>query len=464
MATHLRDRRRACISSSRHYYDTAPETHYHRVAHCVRSSGQSSTTHYTRALGPKQVKVRSYHPETTFKTYGITGIDHPLSKRGIHASSSDAAKSFLVSETGTHSDEVAHRTGYTSNGISNEYFHQRLNGIRVANAVANVAIKGNNGNNVLSYAGGTSGTTSQSSPTNIYDYIRNPNLTPSEGPNPDAARTNVFYIANMYRYGFTEKTWNYQQDNRGLGGLGNDRVEIEVQSNYPGLITVPADGRPAKIYLGTWSQGDGAFQNDITVHELMHGVVGRLTGGGTAKCFTTTEAHGLDEGWADSHGLDEGWADAFPNLIQRTSAADRDFSIARWANGKNLRTYPYSTNKSVNPRMYGDAGTASDTLAIAELWAVLWHEITVSLIKERGFTSNLFDPRLTSGNTITLHLMIDGLIAQPCNPTFISARDAIIQADATRYNGANKCTLWKAFAKRGVGYGKSIFLTDSSRA
>ncbi|KDN45323.1 hypothetical protein RSAG8_04910, partial [Rhizoctonia solani AG-8 WAC10335] len=89
------------------------------------SSGQSSTTHYTRALGPKQVKVRSYHPETTFKTYGITGIDHPLSKRGIHDSSSDAAKSFLVSETGTHSNEVAHRTGYTSNGISNEYFHQR---------------------------------------------------------------------------------------------------------------------------------------------------------------------------------------------------------------------------------------------------------------------------------------------------------------------------------------------------
>jgi extracellular elastinolytic metalloproteinase len=52
--------------------------------------------------------------------------------------------------------------------------------------------------------------------------------------------------------------------------------------------------------------------------------------------------------------------------------------------------------------------------------------------------------------------MIDALISQPCNPTFINARDAVIQADANRYNGANKCTLWKAFAKRGLGYGASL--------
>ncbi|KAH7325305.1 Fungalysin metallopeptidase-domain-containing protein [Rhizoctonia solani] len=559
------------------------------------SPSQSSTTHHIRALGPNRVKVTSYHPESTFKTYGVTGTDHPLSKRGVNASTSDIARSFLASETGIQLDQVAHRTGHSSDGVSNEYFHQQYNGIRVANAVANVAIKDNkvisygvnfiaprsiaqantrlaredaihraesvtgakynlyplvleyfikdtgdavlaytvevqneethewysvhvdavngevvnivdfvhhltsyrvtpftsqdltdagfivatdpfdknaspngwhqygtttttstSGNNVLTYIGNTSGTTSQSSPTNIYDYIRNPNISPSEGLNPDAARVNVFYIANMvhdltYLYGFTEKTWNYQQDNRGLGGLGNDRLEIRVQSSSIGLINIPPDGRPAQVNLGAWSQGDGAFQNDVTLHELMHGVVGRLTGGGTAKCFTTTEAHGLNEGWAD----------AFPNLVQRTSAADRDFNIAKWANGKNLRTYPYSTSKLVHPRMYGDAATKSDVLAIAELWAVIWHEISVSLIKERGFTSNIFDPTLTSGNTVALHLMIDGLIAQPCNPTFINARDAIIQADANRYSSANKCLLWKAFAKRGLGYGATTTKTNS---
>lgn len=33
---------------------------------------------------------------------------------------------------------------------------------------------------------------------------------------------------------------------------------------------------------------------------------------------------------------------------------------------------------------------------------------------------------------------------------------AVIQADANRYAGANKCTLWTAFAKRGLGYGNIL--------
>jgi extracellular elastinolytic metalloproteinase len=80
---------------------------------------------------------------------------------------------------------------------------------------------------------------------------------------------------------------------------------------------------------------------------------------------------------------------------------------------------------------------------------------------------------LTAGNTVALHLFIDAFSLQPCNPTFITARagrfiisidicslliisiiTAIIQADANRYAGANKCTLWKAFAKRGLGNGE----------
>lgn len=43
----------------------------------------------------------------------------------------------------------------------------------------------------------------------------------------------------------------------------------------------------------------------------------------------------------------------------------------------------------------------------------------------------------------------------------VSARDAWIQADANRYAGANKCTLWRAFASRGLGVGAAGF-TDSS--
>ena len=57
----------------------------------------------------------------------------------------------------------------------------------------------------------------------------------------------------------------------------------------------------------------------------------------------------------------------------------------------------------------------------------------------------------SEGNIVYLHLFIDAFSLQPCNPTLPTARDAWIQADVNRYNGANKCILWNAFASRGLG-------------
>jgi extracellular elastinolytic metalloproteinase len=46
----------------------------------------------------------------------------------------------------------------------------------------------------------------------------------------------AFYVVNSihdisYLYGFTEAAFNFQNDNFGLGGKGNDRVTISVQSS-----------------------------------------------------------------------------------------------------------------------------------------------------------------------------------------------------------------------------------------
>lgn len=43
--------------------------------------------------------------------------------------------------------------------------------------------------------------------------------------------------------------------------------------------------------------------------------------------------------------------------------------------------------------------------------------------------------------------------SQPCNPNFVQARDAIIDADQALTGGANACPIWTAFAKRGLGQG-----------
>lgn len=41
--------------------------------------------------------------------------------------------------------------------------------------------------------------------------------------------------------------------------------------------------------------------------------------------------------------------------------------------------------------------------------------------------------------------------SQPCNPSFVQARDAIIDADVALTGGENACEIWRAFAKRGLG-------------
>ncbi|KAG6860550.1 hypothetical protein C0995_009944 [Termitomyces sp. Mi166 len=92
------------------------------------------------------------------------------------------------------------------------------------------------GNNAMSYQGGVTSLSAPSSPVLNFIYTQNPDISPTVAPNPDAARTNAFYIVNTlhdtwYRYGFTEAAFNFQADNFGKGGLGNDYVTIAVQSD-----------------------------------------------------------------------------------------------------------------------------------------------------------------------------------------------------------------------------------------
>lgn len=59
----------------------------------------------------------------------------------------------------------------------------------------------------------------------------------------------------------------------------------------------------------------------------------------------------------------------------------------------------------------------------------------------------------SSGNVAFMHLFIDGLSIQPCEPSFVTGRDAILQADQNRYSGDHFCIIWRVFASRGLGFG-----------
>ncbi|KAI8893623.1 Fungalysin metallopeptidase-domain-containing protein [Globomyces pollinis-pini] len=280
---------------------------------------------------------------------------------------------------------------------------------------------------------------------------------PTTEANKRAAIVNGFYLANVihditYQYGFTEAAGNFQNDNYGKGGNGGDQVLLNTQAsgtNNANFAT-PPDGQSGVMnmypFTLTTPKRDGSLDNGIPIHEYTHGISNRLTGGSRqGNCLQTTESGGMGEGWSDTVAM----------FLERKATDTRatDYTTGSYVinNPKGIRTVPYSTNMTTNPLQYNILNTRNEVHDIGEVWATILNEVYWNLVDKSGFSSNWYDATQLKGNIIALQLVIGGLKLQPCNPTLINARDAIIKADETYYAGANKCELWKAFAKRGLG-------------
>src|SRR6266545_184881 len=99
--------------------------------------------------------------------------------------------------------------------------------------------------------GGANGTLTFSFTT---DFSQPPNPRPQQttlaSVNQKAAVVNAFYWCNwmhdrLYGLGFTEAAGNFQQDNFGRGGTGNDAVLVDMQNGLEflgGSFSTPPDG------------------------------------------------------------------------------------------------------------------------------------------------------------------------------------------------------------------------------
>ncbi|KAI8055689.1 Fungalysin metallopeptidase-domain-containing protein [Syncephalis plumigaleata] len=56
----------------------------------------------------------------------------------------------------------------------------------------------------------------------------------------------------------------------------------------------------------------------------------------------------------------------------------------------------------------------------------------------------------------------DGIKLQPCRPSLLMARDAILLAEQLRTNGQYRCAIWTAFAKRGLGVDAKPVVTNAT--
>ena len=322
----------------------------------------------------------------------------------------------------------------------------------------------------------------QGSPFRVFD----PSLDITQNPSSytDAGTVQLFYWCNwvhdrLYELGFDEASGNFQKDNFGRGGLGNDAIQADAQDgsgfNNANFTPTP-DGVPGRIQMFVWNfsnpQLDGDFDSEVVIHEYVHGLSTRLVGGGVG--IGSLQAAGMGEGWSDFYAL--------ALLSEPGDDLDATYPFGAYVSFQlvglaenyyfGIRRYPYSTDLNKNPLTFKDIdpaqisphngvplspihafnpANAGEVHAQGEVWCAMLWDARAAIIRKHGYSA---------GNQLILQLVTDGMKLSPPNPTFTQARDAIILADQVNNQGVNYGDLWAAFARRGLGF--SALSSDTS--
>jgi hypothetical protein len=204
---------------------------------------------------------------------------------------------------------------------------------------------------------------------------------------------------------------------------------------------------------------DGDFDNGIIAHEYGHGISTRLAGGSNnSNCLTNKDQMG--EGWSVWFAL---MMQLKPGDVGSAKRGIGTFVSSQANDGLGIRDYQYSTDREVNPMTYGftnnfqsvDANGVEQTSVhgVGSVWATMLWDLTWAYINKYGYDDNKYTGN--GGNNKLMRIVLDGIKLQPCSPTFVDARNAIIAADQAITGGKDFCMIWEVFAARGLGLNAS---------
>jgi hypothetical protein len=342
------------------------------------------------------------------------------------------------------------------------------------------------------------GTQASGSPFRVFSSAWNPPPGGSDAPSAAEARRGAviqqFYIMNwyhdeLYRLGFTEQARNFQANNFGRGGVGNDRISAEGQDvsfvNNANFGTGP-DGNRGKMQMfvfdGASPDRDGTADAEIMIHEVTHGTSNRLHS--NAGGLTSPMSRAMGEGWSDFYAhcmLSEpgdplngtyslsgylllnafgavGTANyyygirRFPKAIMSATGGpqNRPFNPLTFAD---IDQPELNTSDGAFPAMFGAhiSTNADQVHAAGEVWSSALWEFRTRMVQRLGWAT---------GNRKALQLVTDAMKISPINPTFLQGRDAIISAAigsaTTTAQLEDASEVWAGFAIRGMGVGASI--------
>jgi Zn-dependent metalloprotease len=248
-----------------------------------------------------------------------------------------------------------------------------------------------------------------------------------------AVVTNLFYYNNImhdfsYGLGFTETAGNFQTNNYGRGGTGNDSVQAEAQdgsgTNNANFATPPEGQRPRMqqyLFTAPTPDRDSSVDSDVVFHEYGHGISNRLIGNGSTA-LQGTQSGAMGEGWSDY------WACTINNDGVMGEYVTQNNSVG-------IRRAAYAVPAATIHDSYADVGNQGfEVHNDGEIWA-----------------SALWDLRTQLGKTVTDNIVLNGMKFTPTRPSMLNARDGILQADSNLYSNVHRCAIWAVFARHGMG-------------
>jgi extracellular elastinolytic metalloproteinase len=300
----------------------------------------------------------------------------------------------------------------------------------------------------------------------------------------DAARANLFAMHNRmhdwsYRLGFTEATWNMQDDNFGRGEKQNDYEQGNAQAGGvtggpPGFAArdnanqiTPGDGHPPITNMYLWQSiagsfyapcVDGDFDMSVIGHEYTHAITNRMIAGPKNGL---SSPQGMSESWSDQVAMEYLFENGY------APAGEQAYTIGQYVTSDpvaGIRNY----NMSNSPLNYSSVDydfVGLQVHASGEVWTATNFDIRAAMMQRYGSGTAALQKSCANGLTAVtacpgnrrwIQLVFDSfLLMAQSQVSMVDSRDALLGADMVRFGGANQDLLWNAFAKRGLGEGAS---------
>lgn len=267
--------------------------------------------------------------------------------------------------------------------------------------------------------------------------------------------------------------YNNATNGNTIGGMSGTDATITI----PSVLITNAEGEYIKSQLSANTvvnvtlkddpassvTPDGSFDNGIVVHEYGHGISTRLTGTNVGCLSSSMDKEQMGEGWSDFFAL------MLTNKAGDNASVPRGigtYAVGQGISGGGIRPAKYSPDFTINDYTYGDTngmeynnGTAvvPNVHSIGFVWATMLWDLHWQYVAKYGYSSDV-TANMINGSSKVLQLVTDALKLQPCYPTFVEGRDAILAAEIATTQGADRCMIWRTFAKRGLGVNASAGL------